>query len=125
MFGFPSDIKDPKLYWGARAILVPAHYERGGLKPRRVAAYIDLLPDRQSVLFYEDFLPEKDQFIDWIMEKALPACRKWARDIDQSSREVFTFEEGEYVLKASPNASYGYLYIGCWLKSKGGDSHES
>ena len=123
MFGFPSDIKDPKLYWGARAILVPAHYERGGLKPRRIAAYIDLLADRQS--FVDQGHPEKKQFVDWINKKGLPACRKWAGDIDQSSREVFTFEEGEYVLKASPNASYGYLYIGCWLKSKGGDSHES
>ena len=116
MFGFPSDVKDPELYWGARAILNEAHYEGFGLKMKRIAAYIDLLQDRQSFVGQED--PKKQEFVDWINKRALPSCRKWADDkwVMGDSREVFTFEEGEYVLKASPNASYGYMYIGAWKK---------
>jgi hypothetical protein len=114
MFGFLSDVKDPELYWGARAIFEVGHTEGWGRRTEWVPAFIDLVHDRQTAVGHDH--PKMFEFVDWVNSKALPACRKWAEVIDGGSREVFTFEEGEYVLKASPNASYGYMYIGAWKK---------
>ena len=119
MFGYPSDVKSPELYWGARAIYEAPHFE-GRRSERKIPAHIDLLYDRQSFEGHEH--PEKDAFVQWVDKTALPALRKWADEkwVMGDSREVFSFEEGSYVLKASPNASYGYLYIGAW--KKGGEA---
>ena len=83
--------------WGARAI-----YDWH-------TCYIDLLPDRQS------WEPEPDKaLLAWINRKGLPWLRKTVKKARPSSNseEVFELVEGDYVLRASCRASYGYLYIG-------------
>lgn len=91
-------------YWGARAIL-----QRGT---------IDLLPDRQTFR-----APEQDQKLDrrdfanlslvhWINTKALPWLREEAKKLSGSSNKVIQFSEGRFLIAASPQSSYGYLYIG-------------
>ena len=99
MWGYPID--NPRVYWGARAI----YYAGNG--------YIDLLPDRQSL----DCPGDKDEaksFLKWLDKVALPWLRKTLKKEcpPSSSDRVFELVEGNYVLRASCRASYGYMYIG-------------
>lgn len=98
MFGL-SLKEETNVYWGARAIY------KGYTDNYRV----DLLPDRQH---YEG---EDDQvFLAWLNGRALPWLRAKVRQLALStdSNEVLELQEYKYILKASPNGSYGYLYIG-------------
>ena len=103
MFGYI--IKEHKRYWGARAIY------RGF----RDDYHIDLLMDRQSVKGMSDPPNEDDEaFIDWVNKTGLPWLRKEVKRIGLSTDEnrEIVFKEGDYEIKANPNSSYGYLYIG-------------
>jgi len=113
MFGYPADVESPELYWGARAIFEKGRFEGFGKARKWAPPYIDLVYDRQSFVGREH--PKKDEFLEWLNETALPALRKWAEGVRLDSKEVFTFGNGVFVLKASPNASFGYMYIGAWL----------
>ena len=115
MFGYPADVEKPELYWGARAIFETSRFEGYGIKRKLVPPYIDLLTDRQSFVGNEH--PRKEEFVKWVSRVALPALRKWAEGVRLDSKEVFVFGNGVFVLKASPNASYGYMYIGAWAIS--------
>ncbi len=89
--------------WGARAI----YLLRG-----RVAS-IDLVPDRKSVIGDGD---ERDALYLALDNLLLPALRKECekRRLEGSSRDLIEIRDAGYVLRASPNASCGYLYIGAW-----------
>jgi len=105
MFGRPIEGKGR--YWGARAIY--HGYAHG--------YYIDLLPDRQTFEPASDADPDmkaRKQFFKWIEKKALPWLRKEVKRqaLGQDSYQVLEFREGNRVLQACPNGSYGYLYIG-------------
>ena len=113
MFGYPAEIESPELYWGARAIFERGRFEGFGKRQKWVPPYIDLVHDRQSFIGRDD--PRKEEFMDWLNKLALPALRKWAEGVRLDSKEVFTFGNGVFVLKATPNASFGYMYIGAWL----------
>jgi hypothetical protein len=94
MFG--RKIEGPQIaYWGARAI-----FDKN--------QEIDLVWDRQSG---EGI---KGRFQIWIEKRALPWLRHEVKKIGLGieSREVLVFVEGVYTLEATPNRSYGYLYIG-------------
>jgi hypothetical protein len=98
MFG--REIKQPSIrYWGARAI-----YEG-----RAGKYFIDILFDRQ----FSHGEPSKE-FYTWINDKALPWLRKEVERIGLGvdEEQVLKFEDGKYYLEATPNRSYGYLYIG-------------
>ena len=84
--------------WGARAIF--------GKSGR-----IELLPDRQS--WSPDEKPDPG-FLHWINKVALPWLRAEVkkRGILPSGRDELELRQDNYVLKATPNASWGYLYIG-------------
>jgi hypothetical protein len=99
MFGYPADIENPKAYWGARAI--------------KEGSGFSLLPDRQNYTGIEVAKNGKAPLLTWV-NKMLPKARKWAGGQSSSSKEVFTITEGKFTLKASCNASYGYVYIGAW-----------
>lgn len=110
MFGFPKpDGVASEYYWGARAIYA------SGNKWTNYTPSLDLLPDRQS---YGNNAsgPAKDDFFLFVNKRALPALRKWIKKgcHGTGSRQVFMFREGIYCLLASPNASYGYMYIGAF-----------
>jgi len=109
MFGIPPPKSNPRLYWGARAIFHPSQHEEG---------VIDLLPDRQSHGELNDQQPDKEVFFNWINKVALPAVTSWARNQNPASREVFVASNNEFVLKATPNASFGYLYLGAWTRAE-------
>jgi len=106
---FPSDVKpgDCSVFWGARAIW-------GGYTD-----YIDLLPDRQQIQGpggIDDGPVEESrmELSDWTNKTGLPALRKWAKNVSQSSSEEFVIRDGLFGLRASPNGSYGYMYIRTW-----------
>lgn len=85
-------------YWGARAIY----------KGFTDKYFVDLLPDRQG----GDNV--SDGFLFWLNNRALPWLRyevkrlALATDTDQA----VSFSEYKYYLEASPQRSYGYLYVG-------------
>lgn len=100
--GLPKDVTLTKVEsWGARALL-----ERG---------FVDLLYDRQgweTRPVYENTSWEPSKaFCDWLSKRGMPALRKWAKDVPADSDRVYAMREGNYALFASPNRSYGYLYI--------------
>lgn len=87
--------------WGARAI-----YQR---------QRIELLWDRQN--WQPDEKPPVE-FEDWINQIGLPWLRKTCTDryITPDSSTVLLYEDGPYGIEASPQRSYGYLYIVAYEK---------
>lgn len=96
-----------KVAWGARAIF----------KPVSKNPMIDLLWDRQSAFGDE---AERQDLVEWVRTTGLPGVEEQLEDqaayAISTSDEVFRFEEGGYVIEASPQRSGGYLYIGAWKK---------
>lgn len=88
---------NPKRVWGARAI---HHVQAKGF---------ELLPDRQTKVNLDE------EFVVWLNTVALPALRgrvtKWRGG---SAVEEFALNTNTYHLRASTQASYGYVYITTW-----------
>jgi hypothetical protein len=82
--------------WGARAI-----YQ---------SQRIELVWDRQS--WQPDQKPPQE-FEDWINEIGLPWLRQECKDLylRGDSSDVLTKNDGPYTIEASPQRSFGYLYI--------------
>lgn len=102
---YPEDCK-PTQWWGARAII-----ERG--------SRLDLLPDRQNYEAAEVSQKEKDDFIEWINQTAIPFLEQKAEKGFFHRWEdiaVIDSDTKRYHCEATPKNSYGeYLYIGCWV----------
>lgn len=96
MWGYPSDVETPIAYWGARAI--------------KEGRGFTMLHDRQSCSGEQ---ADKERLVKWV-NSIMPKVQKWAHGQGSSSSEVFELREGEYMLRASCNASYGYVYVGAW-----------
>lgn len=97
--------KSAEVAWGARAIF----------KPISKNPMIDILWDRQDAFGDEK---ELQSLVEWVKTTGLPNLEKIidekASFSTSTSREVFKFNDGGYVLEASPQGSAGYLYIGVW-----------
>jgi hypothetical protein len=105
--------------WGARAIY-KIFTERDRRTGRRIPPEIDLLWDRQEF---------KYDALDPVAVKACKKLQKWintkgikklsrecsARFITGDCSEVVEVVDGDFMLIATPRASYGYLYIGAWI----------
>jgi hypothetical protein len=119
MFGFniPQAVIDkrgqPRSYWGARAIFQP-----------QLKNPIDLLPDRQT---WNPTPANKHPLLrPWLDNEALPWLRQQIKEkgIGSGSSEVLIYHRTKhenYTLMASPQRSYGYLYIGAWRYDPVGD----
>ena len=94
---------EPVRYWGARAIFHP-----GTNHP------IDLLPDRQGCKCADGMDPKP--LLDWLNKVGLKGLRAMGafKSLTADSREVVELGDGQFTIQCSPNASYGYLYIGAW-----------
>lgn len=88
------------LAWGARAIYKYCH-----TKP-----VIDLLWDRQAWRGPSD---GRAALAEWVNTKGLRAIVKACKDagLTGASSEVVSWTDGNRTIEASPNASYGYLYL--------------
>ena len=105
--------------WGARAIYKNSagRDQRTG---RKIPPEIDLLWDRQE--FKHDSLDQVavkacKRLQKWINTKGIKRLRRecMARCITGDCAEVVEIVDGDFMLIASPRASYGYLYIGAWV----------
>lgn len=86
--------------WGARAIYDSKTGE------------IDFLSDRVTILNQENFEPLKA----WLRKEGLKEIRKIIKkaSLKESSSETLihtTATTPQYVIKATPNGSYGYMYL--------------
>jgi len=82
--------------WGARAI-----YQN---------LRVELLHDRQS------WKPDEQppfEFEEWVNQIGLPWLRQECRDryLRGDSSDVVSKSDGPYTIEASPNRSFGYIYI--------------
>lgn len=100
--------------WGARAIYS--------------GRQIDLLHDRQS--WYVDGFSIDDNdpsstrygarqqamkpLMSWINKVGLPFLRKESKTLDPDESRVVSRDDGLFHIEASPQRSFGYLYIGAW-----------
>lgn len=100
--------------WGARAIYT--------------GQAIDLLPDRQS-WYAAGFGKDADELsdtesklrrttmrplMDWVNKKGLAFLRKESKRLFPDEIRVVSMDDGPFHIEASPQASYGYLYIRAW-----------
>lgn len=103
---YPENIQ-PKMYWGARALIEYC----GEYK-------VSLLPDRQSFEQLDGSRMDKDDFVYWIDNKVLPAIREKAKyGFFRKWEDTFTIDSdsGAFHCEATPkNSGGGYLYIGAW-----------
>jgi len=99
-WGIPAP-ESAKVSWGVRAIYSPP-------------AGIEILFDRQGVSGEDE--KERKRLIDWVNKEGLPGLKKILKKdfLGQDERRIVEFKGGGYVLKASPQGSYGYLYVGAW-----------
>jgi len=120
MFTFglrPPEGANSKYWWGARAIFTQ-RAERNPNKRRKfdpeyiVVTTVELLYDRQSYDGPQDEGTKK--FTNWIDTVGLPAVRQWAEKVNTDSREQMNYASNGYNITATPNGSYGYMYIGAW-----------
>lgn len=93
--------------WGARAIFTDG--------------FVDVLHDRQNAVGEK---PAIDRLLSVLngglladFKRHAERLRHWG-ELESSSREVYVMHEGDVILTASTNASYGYLYIVAFLSPK-------
>lgn len=96
IFGFKLE-KEYDTVWGSRAIYDSKTHQ------------IEFLYDRNEIRNPENFGPLKK----WLSETGLSAIRALIhkRGLNQDSREVLIYSDDKYIIKATPNGSYGYMYL--------------
>jgi hypothetical protein len=104
--------------WGARAIYT--------------GQYIDLLHDRMTwtvpgqELDIEKHRPLVNSLDHWLSKKGLPFLRNEAKGLYPDDDRVVTLDDGRFHIEASPQRSFGYLYIRAWeLRSDDETLHEA
>ena len=70
---------------------------------------IEFLADRVTVLNQENFEPLKA----WLKQEGIDKMRKLIQksSLAISSSEVLAYGNETYIIKATPNGSYGYMYL--------------
>ena len=105
---FGRKFEDPERtvrYWGARTIMSRGHLD---FVPDRLG-YVGPNGERTS---RED--PDSGAFKTWINDTAIPWIQGVAKHgITQDQVILMKSDDGLYEMTASPQNSYGYLYIGC------------
>jgi len=122
MFGRPGPLDYIGPFWGARAIYTPARWDYpqtfGGhkirSKPSKISCDIDILGDRQTW----SQVNARHPLIEWLNTEGMKALRARLNELclATSSREVVVVisKDRRFILEASPQGSWGYLYLGAW-----------
>jgi len=110
-----SEVDCPTCHaWAGRACRTKSRKERYPHKAREALAgrvvEIDLLWDRQQGRGPDE---GREALGAWLNSTALPWLRKECaqQGLEGSSSAVVSWDDSGYRIAASPNASYGYLYI--------------
>lgn len=107
--------------WGARAIYHENHQaykenhtKAGKLRKRGLVPwyFVELVWDRQGAAGRNADLLALNE---WVNKVGLPRLRAEC-EIPRDSEKTLTFSDGRFTMTASPRASYGYLYIGAWVR---------
>ena len=99
-----DDLNERAVY-GTRAIIERGYGKHDDGKYRLV-----FVPGRTSVKGYSSDLDKMEKFLN--SAKTKNAIRKFADKVGSKSKSVMTLESpGGFVLSATPNESYGYMYI--------------
>lgn len=99
-FGIYPENREPKLWWGARAICSRDY----GL---------DIPWDRQNFDGDREHT-DIDEFFHWINTVAIPKLNEIVKGYQGTKNIRFDSENGCFHCEADDRCSYGYLYIGCW-----------
>lgn len=131
-WGLPAPVGSAA-HWGARAILnkwstkkyINAKFKNGkrtrdGYWDYDFHCALDLLPDRQSSRGEAE---AKTELFAWLDKVALPEVNRVLESgktklTDGTSREIYELNDGEFHLRATPNGSYGYIYLGAWKEGE-------
>ena len=109
MWGFhvPEGVKTS---WGARAIYDIAPSENRD-------PYFSLLADRQTGSGEKK---KREALSKWVNEVGFQLLDDELKkqNVQKKDKTIIHVEEGDYILEASPNASYGYLYISAYPKKE-------
>lgn len=113
----------PQLSWGNN--MMPegvGAYVAFGARTIKNKAGVEFLPDRQG--WWCEYTDETNpsarkacvsRLQGWLLGARLTALKKWTTTVGPDSEEVYELNEGDYHLRASPCASYGYVYIAAWI----------
>ena len=108
-------IDTAKLRWGLRQVEQADYLAVWGARATFAEGELYFMPDRQ------DFMGEAvsvNVLSNWINDTALPALKQHIKETNWSndSKEIFTLNDNLFTLQASPNGSYGYMYLTATLQ---------
>ena len=103
-------IDTAKLRWGLRSVEQADYLSVWGARATFAESELYFMPDRQEHI--GDTVPVC-ALTNWINDTALSALKKYIKETNRSndSKEIFTLNDNLFTLKASPNGSYGYMYL--------------
>ena len=108
-------IDTAKLRWGLRSVEQADYLAVWGARATFAEGELYFMPDRQEHI--GDTVPVC-ALTNWINDTALSALKKYIKETNWSndSKEVYTLNDNLFTLKASPNGSYGYMYLTATLR---------
>ena len=110
----PIDIK--KINWGKRPFRSEAEAFYG-CRMIFQSGRLEFLPGRGSEVGEEN---KVQSLVEWLNQTALPQLKKHikAQGWTSATTETFVLEDGQKRLEASPNGSFGYMYISAYVMPK-------
>ena len=106
-----------KLHWGLHPIEQADYLAVWGARATFSEGELYFMPDRQEAI--GDVVPV-NTLANWLNDTALPALKQHIKETSWSndSKEVYTHNDRLFTLKASPNGSYGYMYLTATLQGR-------
>lgn len=108
----------PLLFWGARAIYpLDVPWDR---RCWNGTLYQRLCVENETGGEGFDELKQTAEYKQLIAfhQKCWKELERWLKAHDPSSPDVFEKHEGRMHFRASPNASYGYVYCAAWIEQQ-------
>jgi hypothetical protein len=90
--------------------------KRKEFKRKIIPAYLDYVPDRRHAVGEKQDLLELD---DWALPCHDYIQKVWCQDLFTSDLSRLYCMDDQYTFVATPNGSYGYMYIGAWKLKPG------
>ena len=110
----PIDIK--KINWGKRPFRSEAEAFYGC---RMIFQHgkLEFLPGRGSEVGEDS---QVQSLVAWLNQKGLPLLKKHIKtqNWNSSTTDVFVYIDGQKRMEASPNGSFGYMYISAYVMPK-------